>query len=55
MAMPKKDKDLQAVTVTFTAPPDLLARLDADRERGETRSAQIRRMLEKQLKKAKAA
>lgn len=55
MPMPKKDKDLQAVTVTFTAPPDLLARLDADRERGDTRSAQLRRILEKHLKKARAA
>lgn len=55
MPMPKKDKDLQAVTITFTLPPDLLARLDAERERGETRSAQLRRILEKHLRRIKAA
>ena len=55
MPMPRKDKDLQAVTVTFTLPPELVARLDVERERGETRSAQLRRILEKHLRRVKAA
>jgi hypothetical protein len=49
--MPKKPERLKNPTVAVSLTPQLIKDLDKDKQPGETRSAQFRRLLSKALKK----